>query len=66
MKPKPPTPKPPTPEQRIKELETALQQEKDRVAAYRTLIEVAEKEHGLSIRKKAFPAQSNGSRRSGK
>ncbi len=64
--PKPLTPKPPTPEQRIKELEAALQLERDRVVAYRTMIEIAEKEHGLSIRKKASPAQSNGSRRSGK
>lgn len=63
---KPPIPRPPTPEQRIKELEAALQLERDRVAAYRTMIEVAEKEHGLSIRKKASPAQSNGSKRSGK
>lgn len=62
----PAQPKPPTPEQRIKELEAALQLERDRVLAYQTLIEVAEKEHGLAIRKKAYPAQSNGSNRSGK
>ena len=62
----PTPPKPPTPEQRIKELEAALQQEKDRVLAYQTLIEVAQKEHGLQIRKKPSPAQSNGSKRSGK
>lgn len=66
MKSKPSTPKPPTPEQRIRELEAALQREKDRVLAYQILIEVAEKEHGLSIRKKDFPAQSTGSRKSGK
>lgn len=66
MKPKPSMPKPPTAEQRIKESEAALQREKDRVLAYQTLIEVAEKEHGLRIRKKASPARSTGSRRSGK
>lgn len=66
MKSKTDPPKPPTPEQRIKELEAALQVEKDRVKAYRTLIEVAEKEHGLSIRKKASPERFNGSKRSGK
>jgi transposase len=66
MKAKPAPPKPPTPEQRIKELEAALQIEKDRVSAYRTLIEVAEKEHGLSIRKKASPGQCSGSKKSGK
>lgn len=63
---KPNPPKPPTPEQQIKQLETALQVERDRVLAYQTLIEVAEQEHGIAIRKKASPAQFNGSRRSGK
>lgn len=66
MKSKNEPPKLPTPEQRIKELETALQVEKDRVTAYRTLIEVAEKEHGLNIQKKASPERFNGSKRSGK
>ncbi|GAB3562447.1 hypothetical protein GCM10027578_15070 [Spirosoma luteolum] len=66
MKANPNPAKAPTPEQRIKELEADLQREKDRVLAYQTLIEVAEKEHGLNIRKKASPAQSTGSRRSGK
>ena len=34
---------------------SGLQLEQDRVLAYQTLIEVAEKEHGLAIRKKASP-----------
>ena len=46
-----------TPEQRIKELEAALEAEKIKSKLFSTMIEIAEKQYGLSIRKKYFPKQ---------
>lgn len=48
----------PTPEQRIKQLEAALQDEKDRNLIYKTMIDIVEKEYGLPIRKKSSTKQS--------
>lgn len=50
-----------TPEQRIKELEEELQQERDRNLLLNTIIDVAEKQHGFSIRKKRSPKQQSNS-----
>lgn len=52
--------KEPTPEQRIKELETLLAQERDRNLVYKTMIDIFEKEHGISS-KKSSPKQSKDS-----
>jgi transposase len=49
-----------TPEQRIKELESLLAQERDRNLVYKTMIEIFEKEHGISS-KKSLPKQSKDS-----
>ena len=46
-----------TPEQRIKELEAALEAEKLKSKLFSTMIDIAEKQYGLSIRKKSFPKQ---------
>lgn len=46
-----------TPEQRIKELEAALENEKLKSKLYSTMIDIAEKQYGLSIRKKSSPKQ---------
>lgn len=46
-----------TPEQRIKELETALEAEKLKSKLLDTMINIAEKQYGLSIRKKSSPKQ---------
>ena len=46
-----------TPEQRIKELEAALEAEKLKNKLYSTMIDIAEKQYGLSIRKKSSPKQ---------
>lgn len=54
-------PSEPTPEQRIKELETRLQEERDRNLVYKTMIEIYEKEHKLSCQKKFSPKPSKGS-----
>lgn len=51
----------PTPEQRIKQLEAALQDEKDRNLIYKTMIEIVEKEYGLPVRKKFSTNQSKNS-----
>lgn len=51
----------PTPEQRIKQLEAALQDEKDRNLIYKTMIDIVEKEYGLPIRKKLSTKQSKNS-----
>jgi len=53
--------KEPTPEQRIKELETQLQEERDRNMVYKTMLEIFQKEHGLPSVKKSLPNQSNDS-----
>lgn len=46
-----------TPEQRIKELEAALEAEKLKNKLFSTMIDIAEKQYGLSIRKKSSPKQ---------
>lgn len=46
-----------TPEQRIKELEAALEQEKQKNLLLTTVIDIAEKQYGLAIRKKPSPKQ---------
>jgi transposase len=51
----------PTPEQRIKQLEASLQEEKDRNLLYKTMIDIVEKEYGLPIRKKYSTKQSKNS-----
>ena len=56
-----PTIKAKTPQQLIKELEAALAEEKQRTLLLNTLIDVAEKQHGLSIRKKHSPKQQSNS-----
>ena len=51
------SPKEKTPEQRIKELEAALEEEKMKTKLLDTMINIAEKQYGLSIRKKSSPKQ---------
>jgi len=46
-----------TPEQRIKELEAALEQEKLKVELYSTAIDISDKQHGTQIRKKFLAKQ---------
>ena len=46
-----------TPQQRIKELEAALDQEKLKVELYSTAIDIADKLHGTQIRKKYLAKQ---------
>ena len=50
-----------TPQQLIKELEAALADEKQKTLLLNTMIDVAEKQHGLSIRKKHSPKQQSNS-----
>lgn len=50
----------PTPEQRIKELEKILEDEKAKNLIYKTMIDIVEKEYGLPVRKKFFAKQSKG------
>jgi len=52
---------PQTPEQRIKELEALLEQEKQKNLLLNTIVSIAEKDYGLQIRKKSSPVQSNSS-----
>ena len=47
----------PTPEQRIKELETALEQEKLKVELYSTAIDLSDTQYGTQIRKKFLAKQ---------
>lgn len=54
-----------TPEQRIKELETALDLEKQKNLLLTTVIDIAEKQYGLAIRKKSSPKQPKDSNRKG-
>jgi len=51
------TTKEPTPEQRIKELETALENERIKTLFLTTAIDIAEKQYGMVIRKKYSPKQ---------
>ena len=46
-----------TPEQRIKELETALEAEQMKTLFLTTVIDIAEKQYGMVIRKKYSPKQ---------
>ena len=50
-----------TPEQRIKELEAALEEEKLKSKFLDTMINIAEKQYGFSIRKKYSPKQQSNS-----
>lgn len=50
-----------TPEQRIKQLEALLQDEKDRNLIYKTMIDIVEKEYGFPVRKKYLANQSKNS-----
>ena len=54
-----------SPEQRIKELEAALETERQKNLLLNTIIEVAEKQYGLAIRKKSFPRQRSNSSKQG-
>jgi transposase-like protein len=49
-----------TPEQRIKELEKALYDEQLKTKLLTTIIDIAEKEYGLVMRKKSTPKPPNG------
>ena len=55
-----------TPEQRIRELEAALAQEQQKTMLLNKIIDVAEKQYGLAIRKKPSPKQSKASVKKGK
>lgn len=55
-----------TPEQRIKELEAALEVEKQKNLLLSTVIDVAEKQYGLAIRKKPSPKQPDTFKKKGK
>ena len=46
-----------TPEQRIKELEAALKEEQFKTKFLTTMIDIAEKQYGMVIRKKSSPKQ---------
>ncbi len=50
-----------TPEQRIKELEALLDKEKQKNLLLNTMVDIAEKELGLSIRKKSSTGQQSNS-----
>lgn len=50
-----------TPEQRIKELETALREEQLKTKLLNTVIDIAEKQYGMVIRKKSSPRQQSNS-----
>lgn len=55
-----------TPEQRIKELEALLDMEKKKNLLLNTMVDIAEKEMGLNIRKKSSTGQPRGSKKQGK
>lgn len=50
-----------TPEQRIKELEALLDKEKQKNLLLNTMVDIAEKELGLNIRKKSSTGRQNNS-----
>ena len=50
-----------TPEQRIRELETALEQEKQKTLLLTTIINIAEKQYGVAFKKKPFQKQQGNS-----
>ena len=51
-----------TPEQRIKELEVALALEKQKNLLLTTVINIAEQQYGVAIKKKSFQKQPGGSK----
>lgn len=51
----------PTPDQRIKELETELEQSRKQALLYKTMLDVLAKEHGVTLVKKPSPGQSKSS-----
>ncbi len=51
-----------SPEQRIKQLEAALKNEQDKNLIYKTMFDILQKEHGVTLPKKSLPKQSNGSK----
>lgn len=55
-----------TPEQRIKELEALLDKEKKRNLLLNTMVDIAEQELGLKIRKKSLTGQQSASSKQGK
>lgn len=55
-----------TPDQRIKELEAALELEKQKNLLLTTVIDIAEKQYGMAIRKKPSPKQPKDSKKKGK
>ncbi len=55
-----------TPEQRIKELETALELEKQKNLLLTTVINIAEQQYGLSIKKKLSHKRPDISKKKGK
>ena len=55
-----------TPEQRIKELETALTEEKQKTLFLSTAIDIAEKQYGMVIRKKYSAKQQKNFKQKGK
>lgn len=55
-----------TPEQRIKELEAALDMEKKKNLFLTTAIDIIENEYGLPVRKKLSTKQPGGSKKKGK
>jgi len=50
-----------TPQQRIKELETELEQSRKQSLLYKTMLDVLAKEHGVALVKKPSPGQSKSS-----
>ena len=55
-----------TPEQRIKELEALLDKERKKNLFLNTMVDIAEEELGIDIRKKSSTEQSKGSGKQGK
>ena len=55
-----------TPEQRIKELEAALEAEQQKNLLLTTVIDIAEQQYGLAIRKKPSPKQPDTFKKKGK
>lgn len=56
------TPKELTPEQRIKQLEASLKEAQDKNLIYSTMLEILQKEHGVTLPKKYLSKQSKDSK----
>ena len=56
-----PSSKEKTPDQRIKELEAALERERQKNLLLNSIVDIAEKQYGISIRKKFSPRQQSNS-----